>query len=80
MRLYKLVVLSLWFFEYNVDNLILIAYRRQKVVLTFLYLSRRDELFLYFFFVYFCNFRILLNLNAYMSTGSKFFLDLMAEV
>ena len=50
------------------------------MVLTFLYLSRRDEFFLYFFFVYFCNFRILLNLNAYMSTGSKFFLDLMAEV
>ena len=53
--------------------------------MTFLYLSCRDEFFLFFllfiyFFVYFCNFRSVLNLNPYMSTGSINFLDLMAEV
>ena len=56
-----------------------------KLILTFLYLSCRDEFFLFFlkfffFFVYFCNLRSVLNLNPYMSTGSIIFLDLMAEV
>ena len=31
------------------------------------------------FLFYFCNFRSVLNLNPYMFTGSRIFLDLMAE-
>ena len=69
----------MWFYKHNVDNLILIVYKRQNWFQHYcIYLLEMSSsfFFLFKFFVNFCNFGSVLNLSPYMSTGSRFFLDL----